>query len=130
MRCIEIAGRTRAYRLRVGIAINPETPIDTAFLECIRAVNPDLVLVMTVEPGKGGQPLIEACIEKVRVLHAYLPDLCIQVDGGITEKNATLAIDAGATVIVAGTLLFTALDPAATIAHIKGPSIFPSASPS
>ena len=79
-----------------------------------------MVLIMTVEPGFGGQKLIPETVEKVRVLRrealARGLALDIQVDGGITADNLSAVTEAGANVIVAGSAVFRAEDPAATIA--------------
>lgn len=114
-----IVRRLRELQIQVGIAINPETHIDKHLLFVVQKTNPDLVLVMTVQPGKGGQKMLEDCIEKVRVLNNQMPDLSIQVDGGINEENAKLVIDAGASILVAGTLLFNSKEPKAIISRIK-----------
>lgn len=92
---------------KVGITVKPDTPIS--------AIEPylglvDMVLVMTVEPGFGGQKLIPHCLEKVRMLRSMVEtrglDLDIEVDGGITLDNVETAIAAGANVIVTGTAVF------------------------
>jgi len=89
------------------VALNPATPISV--LEHVLP-NLDMVLVMTVNPGFGGQKLIPYCIEKVRQLDALKKERClqfdIQVDGGITLANAGDAIEAGANVLVAGSSVF------------------------
>jgi ribulose-phosphate 3-epimerase len=94
--------------MRVGLAIKPSTPIEK-ILPLSGKV--DMVLVMTVEPGFGGQTLIPACLEKVKILRAAHPKLDIQVDGGITLDNLRDVINNGANVVVAGTLIFGASSP-------------------
>lgn len=99
-----------------GIAINPETPADA-----IRDVagEADLLLVMTVQPGFGGQAFREDCLEKVRALRAAHPEVAIQVDGGINAHTARLARQAGADNLVAGSFVFGASDRAAAIAQLR-----------
>ena len=86
-----------------GVAINPATP-----LEDLRELLPyiDLVNVMTVEPGFGGQKFIAHSPEKIRRLRAMAPDMEIEVDGGIDARTAPLVVKAGATVLVAGSSVF------------------------
>ncbi len=97
----------RAVGKKVGITLKPGTPISVLepYLELI-----DLVLIMTVEPGWGGQKLIVSCLDKVRELRALLTErnlnVDIEVDGGITVDNVAQAIEAGANIIVAGSAVF------------------------
>lgn len=92
---------------KVGISIKPATPVKEVekYLDQV-----DMLLVMTVEPGFGGQKYIEASTEKIRQARAMAkqinPDLDIQVDGGITIDNVNVVLDAGANVIVAGSAVF------------------------
>jgi ribulose-phosphate 3-epimerase len=79
-----------------------------------------MILVMTVEPGFGGQSMIQNCLHKVSELREAFPSLLIQVDGGITAENAGEARAAGANVIVAGTAIFGSSDPRQAIAAIRG----------
>lgn len=90
------------------IAINPDTPI-----EKIKKVIPmvDMVLVMSVHPGFGGQGFIADVLPKIREIRKLAPDLDIQIDGGITDKTAPLAKKAGANVFVAGSYILKADDP-------------------
>lgn len=99
--------RIRFLGRRVGITISPETPA--------RAVEPylklvDMVLVMTVKPGFGGQKLIPECLDKVREIRTMVLEkglrTDIEVDGGIRVDNVNLALEAGANVIVAGSAVF------------------------
>ncbi len=103
--CIE---KIKSLGKKVGIAIKPDTPVSEV-MPYLKKV--DLVLVMTVEPGFGGQKLIPKCIDKVRELRIVtdrigLTDINIEVDGGITVDNVKEATDAGANVIVAGSAVF------------------------
>lgn len=101
-----IAG-IRSLGKKAGITIKPATPVS--------AVEPylglvDMVLVMTVEPGFGGQKLMPGCLDKVKALRSLVvergSDIDIEVDGGITADNVGLALQAGANVIVAGSAVF------------------------
>ena len=101
-----IAG-IRSLGKKAGITIKPVTPVDALdpYLELV-----DMVLVMTVEPGFGGQKLMSGCLDKVRELRSMAVkrglDIDIEVDGGITADNVELALQAGANVIVAGSAVF------------------------
>ena len=109
------------YNIKVGISIKPNTPI-SSILEYLPYIH--MVLVMTVEPGKGGQSLIVDTIDKVRKLSKYINDknleVDIEVDGGIKENNVYQLIDAGANIIVAGTEIINSKDMAKTIRKLKG----------
>ena len=106
----------RKKGVRVGVTLNPETPV-----EALEPVLPlvDMVLVMTVHPGYGGQKFIPECLEKVRALRARCPELDIQVDGGVNRETAADAIAAGANVLVAGSAVYKSKDPAAEIAALR-----------
>lgn len=111
--CIELIRRAGA---RAGISIKPATPV-----EVLRDLLPelDLVLVMSVEPGFGGQSFMPESVDKVKALRAMI-DACgssavIEVDGGISARNSRLLFDAGAKALVAGSAVFGAPDPEAEI---------------
>ena len=89
----------------VGIAINPETPLSAAE-DVLGEV--DLLLVMSVHPGFGGQEFISEVLEKVKEARAAHPDLMIQMDGGVDNKTAPLCREAGANNLVAGSFIFRA----------------------
>lgn len=113
--------KIKDHDMKVGIALSPNTPI-SAVLPYLDMV--DMVLVMTVEPGFGGQAMIPETIEKVSEIKKYaiehkLYGLDIEVDGGINEYNAKLAIDAGANVIVAGSAIFKSKAPSKVIKKIR-----------
>ena len=95
----------RALGCKAGLAINPGTGIDAVpgLLDDI-----DLICVMTVNPGFGGQKLIPAMVDKVRALRAMIGDreIHIEIDGGVTEGNAATLVNAGADVLVAGSSIF------------------------
>ncbi|MEX2190882.1 MAG: ribulose-phosphate 3-epimerase [Bacteroidota bacterium] len=96
---------------KAGVAINPATPLST--IQDILA-DIDLLLVMTVNPGFGGQSYINGSTEKIRRAHAMIKEsgkqIHLEVDGGIDHKTAPRAVEAGARVLVAGTSLFGAPD--------------------
>ena len=103
-----------------AVAVKPKTDVSVVYplLDYV-----DMVLIMTVEPGFGGQKLIPETVAKVRALKAYMDEkgyaLDIQVDGGITTENLPDVIKAGANVIVAGSAIFRAADPAAAVTQMK-----------
>lgn len=97
-----------------GIAINPETP-----LNAIQTMDVDLVLCMTVHPGKGGQKFIESVLPKIKDLRNQHPDVMIQVDGGIDAVSAPKCIAAGANNLVAGSAVFGVQDRAAAIKNLR-----------
>jgi ribulose-phosphate 3-epimerase len=106
--------------MKAGVAINPHTPVDS--LKDIIA-DIDLVCVMSVNPGFGGQSFIEHTYKKITQLRHLIKEnnssAKIEVDGGVTLKNAKAIIDAGADVLVAGNTVFSSADPTATIAELK-----------
>lgn len=103
--------------LKAGIALRPRTAVNAA-LPFINDV--DMVLQMLVDPGFGGQELIESALENVRKLRAARADVDLQVDGGVNEKNAALVRDAGANVIVSGSGIFGANNMELAINNILG----------
>lgn len=108
--------------MQAGIAIKPKTSVDVLWdiLESpVEAERPDMVLIMTVEPGFGGQSFMASELPKVSALRAKYPELHIEVDGGLSGKTIDQAADAGANVIVAGSAVFGAKDPAEVIAKLR-----------
>lgn len=103
----ETIDKIHALGCRVGLSIKPATPI-TALLPYLESV--DMILIMTVEPGFGGQKYIQASTQKIKDLRGALTEkglpLDIQVDGGITAENIFEVTQAGANVIVAGSAVF------------------------
>ena len=99
----------RAAGKRAALSVKPGTPIEAVYPYLDAC---DMVLVMTVEPGYGGQALIPYTIDKVRALRKHLDDhgydIDVQVDGGITADNAGVLVDAGANILVAGSSVFKA----------------------
>lgn len=117
----ELIEMIHSFGVKAGISIKPDTP--TFVLETlVRKV--DMVLVMTVEPGFGGQKLIEKCVDKVlevsRMCKMFDCNPEIEVDGGINGENVGALIANGANVIVAGSSVFKAEDAGAVIAALKG----------
>ena len=106
--------------MKAGVAINPHTPVQllTPILSDI-----DLVCVMSVNPGFGGQQFIPVTLTKIRELHQLIQDTgssaLIEIDGGVTLENAAAIITAGAHVLVAGNTVFKSANPVATIASLK-----------
>ena len=111
----------RSLGKRAGVTMNPSTP--EAHIEYVLDVC-DQVLVMSVNPGFGGQSLIPNQLEKVRRIRKMIDDrgldVDLEIDGGIKPENAHLAIDAGARVLVAGSAVFDTKDYKAAIAAIRG----------
>ena len=112
-------GLIRGAGARAGVSIKPATPA-----EALREVLPlvDLVLVMSVEPGFGGQSFIPGSLDKIRALRAMIREqglgTIVEVDGGISARNAREVFDAGADALVAGSAVFGAEDPETEIARI------------
>ena len=110
----------KAKGMKAGVALNPHTPV--ASLSHIIA-DIDLVCLMSVNPGFGGQSFIEATYEKVRELQVLIDDnkasTLIEIDGGVTDQNASKLVAAGADVLVAGSYVFSASDPTTTIANLS-----------
>ncbi len=117
----ELIEKIHALGVRAGVSIKPGTP---SFVLEPLVRKADLVLIMTVEPGFGGQKLITSCIDKVHdvanmcKLFECSPE--IEVDGGVTPDNVGLLLANGANVIVAGSAVFKAEDPAETVRVLKG----------
>jgi ribulose-phosphate 3-epimerase len=101
----------------VGIALNPDTTIDTIDQNIFNEI--DRVLVMTVFPGFGGQEFIDQSM-KVKQLREKYPHLDIMIDGGVNNENAAMLVKAGAKTLVSGTALFAAKDRKEYIAQLKG----------
>ena len=110
----------KALGVKAGVVLNPHTPV--AVLEDIVG-DLDLVLLMSVNPGFGGQQFIERTFEKIRRLKAMIEDqglnTMIEVDGGVNTQNAAALYEAGADILVAGNAVFKSEDPMATIASLK-----------
>lgn len=110
----------KSLGMKAGIAVNPHTPISL-----LRDVLPDadLICLMSVNPGFGGQQFIQGTLQKIRELvqlrQATGSNALIEIDGGVTLDNAASILEAGADVLVAGNTVFRSSDPIATIAALK-----------
>ncbi len=113
--------RVRSVGKKAGLSIKPGTPLDQARLLFGRF---DILLIMTVEPGFGGQSFMPAMLSKIREAARLRKELgldfLIEVDGGITIETAALCREAGADVMVAGTSIFQATDRVAAIRALRG----------
>ena len=113
--------RMEAHGVKKAIALRPITAAE-AVLPYVKDV--DLILVMTVEPGFGGQAFMADQLPKIRKIREYIneynPDCRLEVDGGIAAKTAPLVIEAGADTLVAGSAVYGAADRAAAIAALRG----------
>jgi len=112
----------KSYGVKCGAVVNPDVPVEKIF-----PVFPlcDMVLLMSVYPGYGGQKFIPEVLQKIKAAREYAvktgrPGLDIEVDGGVTEENAGRIAAAGANVLVAGSAVFKSSDMARTIAKLKG----------
>mmetsp|Transcript_141219 Transcript_141219/g.393571 ORF Transcript_141219/g.393571 Transcript_141219/m.393571 type:complete len:114 (-) Transcript_141219:59-400(-) len=103
--------------MQVGLALAPATPVDARLLDIARSF--DLVLVMTVPPGFGGQAFMPEVLPKLASLRAAFPNKALEVDGGVNVETVHLAAAAGANEAVAGTAVFKAEDPAAVIGQLR-----------
>ena len=102
--CVALAGRVRTLGATAGVTINPPTPAE-AILPALDAF--DLILVMSVNPGFGGQAFIPEVLDKVHTIAPLLrPDQRLEMDGGITPETAQAARETGCTVLVAGSAIF------------------------
>jgi len=118
--CDDLESVLRAIKgvgVRAGVSISPNSSLKKIehVLDLI-----DQVLVMTVEPGFGGQKFMPEMMEKVRELRAMKPDLDIEVDGGINAETARVAIEAGANILVAGSYIFGAKDRGEAVSKLRG----------
>ena len=110
----------RELGMKAGVTLNPHTPV-SMLEEIIHYV--DLVLIMSVDPGFGGQPFIPTTYEKIRKTRSLITssgsDALIEVDGGVTLDNAAGLFEAGVNVLVTGTTVFRSTDPLKTIHELK-----------
>ncbi|MGN6300101.1 MAG: ribulose-phosphate 3-epimerase [Angustibacter sp.] len=117
---VRLARELRRLGARAGVALKPATPVEP-FIDLLAEV--DMVLVMTVEPGFGGQQFLDVCLPKVRRARKAIRDrgldVWLQVDGGVTAETIERAADAGADVFVAGSAVYGAEDAAAQIAVLR-----------
>ncbi|MBL7733153.1 MAG: ribulose-phosphate 3-epimerase [Chitinophagaceae bacterium] len=110
----------RSLGMRPGVAINPHTPV-SALSDILHDI--DLVCLMSVNPGFGGQKFIPFTLEKIKQLRKMIDEkglqVHIEIDGGVTVENAPSILAAGADVLVAGNTVFKSADPIGTIAQLK-----------
>ena len=117
----QVLAQIRAAGLQPGLAINPDIPVEKLFPYLGQC---DYVVLMSVFAGFGGQKFIEATYERLAAVKAEIKrqgaSCLIQVDGGVTAANAAKLVAYGADILVAGSAVFRANDPAATIAEMRG----------
>ena len=110
----------KSLGMQAGVALNPHTPVDT-LKDILQDI--DLVCLMSVNPGFGGQSFIMHTINKIKqlkeMINEQLLNVKIEIDGGVTLENASLIIDAGADILVAGNTIFKSKNPIATIDALK-----------
>jgi ribulose-phosphate 3-epimerase len=113
---VGLVRQIRDLGVQVGVSLDPETPAE--LLEPVIDLV-DMVLVMTVKPGFGGQAFKEEVLPKITQIAKRRPDVAIEVDGGISEKTLARVVKAGADTFVAGSAVFGTPDPAATILKFR-----------
>jgi ribulose-phosphate 3-epimerase len=117
---VRLARELHRLGAQAGVALKPATPVD-AVAELVSEI--DLILVMTVEPGFGGQDFLEMCLPKIRQTRELVSRLgrqvWLQVDGGVSEETISRCAEAGADVFVAGSAVFGADDPGEAIAELR-----------
>ncbi|MDF2381053.1 ribulose-phosphate 3-epimerase [Nostoc ellipsosporum NOK] len=110
----------RSLGMKTGVAINPHTPV-SALADVLYET--DIVCMMSVNPGFGGQQFIPHTLQKIKELRGMIDErglsTLIEIDGGVTEDNAASIVAAGADVLVAGSTVFNAADPSAMITRLK-----------
>lgn len=106
-----------SHGMKAGLAISPQTPASAVTDQMGNTA--DLLLVMTVHPGRGGQKFMPECLKKVEELRQRFPGKNIQVDGGVGAGNACQCAKAGSNVLVAGTAIFGSKDPKKTITDMR-----------
>jgi len=110
----------RKLGMKAGVAVNPHTPV-SLLVNTIPFV--DMILIMTVNPGFGGQSFIHDSFNKIRELRHMIDEMglkvLIEVDGGVDTSNAATLVEAGVDVLVAGNAVFSSSDPAGTIHRLK-----------
>lgn len=110
----------KSLGMKAGVAINPHTPVDS-LKDILKDI--DLVCLMSVNPGFGGQSFIPHTINKIKqlkeMINEQLLNVKIEIDGGVTLENAPVILEAGADILVAGNTVFKSADPAGTINALK-----------
>jgi ribulose-phosphate 3-epimerase len=117
---VRLARQLRAMGARASMALKPATPIEP-YEDLLPEL--DTVLVMTVEPGFGGQPFLDLCLPKIRRTRALIErhggEIWLQVDGGVSVETVERCAEAGADVFVAGSAVYTAADPDAMVERLR-----------
>jgi ribulose-phosphate 3-epimerase len=117
---IRLARELRAQGARAGMGLKPATPIEP-YADLLPEL--DLILIMTVEPGFGGQSFLDVCLPKIRRAHELITrhggDVWLQIDGGVSVETIERCAEAGADVFVAGSAVFGADDPDAMVASLR-----------
>ena len=112
--------KIKSFGVKSGVAINPHTPV-TVLNDIIKDI--DLVCMMSVNPGFGGQSFISRTYEKVKrltkIVEKEKTNVLIEIDGGVNDKNSKKLIDSGANVLVAGNHVFSSINPEKTIRNLK-----------
>ncbi|GAA0164324.1 hypothetical protein Leryth_000399 [Lithospermum erythrorhizon] len=115
----ELVHKIKSKDMRPGVALKPQTPVEEVY-PLLDGENPvEMVLVMTVAPGFGGQKFMPEMMDKVRTLRDKYPSLDIEVDGGLGPSTIDMAAKAGANCIVAGSSVFGAPEPAQVISLLR-----------
>lgn len=113
---VETANAIRACGKKVGLSVKPNTPVEE--LLPYKGLF-DMILIMSVEPGFGGQSFIPSSVDKIKRARELFPDALIEVDGGINSKTAQLVIDAGVDIVVAGNAVMLASDRKEAIENLR-----------
>src|SRR5215218_5899973 len=117
---VRLAREIRAKGARASMALKPATPIEP-YEDLLREL--DMVLIMTVEPGFGGQTFLDICLPKIQrartLIDKHGGDIWLQVDGGVSLETIERCADAGADVFVAGSAVFSAAEPDAMVAELR-----------
>ena len=117
---VRLARELRAKQARAGMALKPATPVEP-YADLLPEL--DMILVMTVEPGFGGQTFLDVCLPKIRrardLISEHGGDIWLQVDGGVSADTIERCAEAGADVFVAGSAVFHADDPDAIVARLR-----------
>jgi ribulose-phosphate 3-epimerase len=119
---VRLAREIRSKQARAGVALKPATPVD-AVSDLLGEI--DMILIMSVEPGFGGQPFLDLAIPKIRRARSLIgdADIWLQVDGGVSPETVERCAEAGADVFVAGSAVFGAADPAAACAALRSVAV-------
>ena len=113
---IEIIEKIKSRNVKVGLSIKPKTSVEE-IKEYINSV--DMILIMTVEPGFGGQKFMQDCAQKIAEIKKINPEVLVQVDGGINDKTAIICKNLGVDSLVAGNYIYSAEDIKTAIEKIK-----------